>query len=89
MQAILTAEIYKQALEEEKQRKKLGFSTPFEFAVYEELQTVRNDEDSSKNLTNAIFNKVKEETKIVGWKLHRRSKPSLQRSTWKRKCKDI
>jgi glutamine synthetase adenylyltransferase len=28
------AEIYKQALEEEKQRKKLGFSTQFEFAVY-------------------------------------------------------
>ena len=71
------AEIYKQALEEEKQRKKLGFSTQFEFAVYEELQSVRNDENTSKNLTNAIFDKVKEETKIIGWKTKRSSEKAM------------
>jgi hypothetical protein len=38
---------------------------------------VRNDEDSSKNLTDAIFNKVKEETKIVGWKTKRSSEKAM------------
>jgi type I restriction enzyme, R subunit len=71
------AEIYKQALEEEKQRKKLGFSTQFEFAVYEELQSVRNDENTSKNLTNAIFDKIKEETNIIGWKTKRSSEKAM------------
>jgi type I restriction enzyme, R subunit len=35
----ILAQIYKEELDTEKQRKKLGFSTPFEFAVYEELQS--------------------------------------------------
>jgi type I restriction enzyme, R subunit len=71
------AEIYKEALEEEKQREKLGFSTAFEFAVYEELQSARNDENTSKNLTHAIFNKVKEESQIVGWKTKRSSEKKI------------
>lgn len=62
------AEIYKEALEEEEQRKKLGFSTPYEFAVYEQLQSIRKDDSISRNVTNLIFKKVKEETNIVGWK---------------------
>jgi hypothetical protein len=43
------AEIYKEALDTEKQRKKLGFSTPFEFAVYEELQSIKDDKTTSKS----------------------------------------
>jgi type I restriction enzyme, R subunit len=70
-------QIYNEALNAEQERKKLGFSTPFEFAVYEELQTMRNDENISKGLTNAIFDKVKEETKIVGWKTKRSSEKKM------------
>jgi type I restriction enzyme, R subunit len=33
----IIAQVYKEALDTEEQRKKLGFSTPFEFAVYEQL----------------------------------------------------
>jgi type I restriction enzyme R subunit len=62
------AEIYKEALDTEKQRKKLGFSTPFEFAVYEELQSIKDDKTTSKSITESIFDRVKEEAKIVGWK---------------------
>lgn len=32
---------------------------------------------TSKYLTNAIFNKVKEETKIVGWKTKRSSEKAM------------
>jgi type I restriction enzyme R subunit len=64
----IIAQICKAALDTEKQRKKLGFSTPFEFAVYEELQSIKDDKDISKSITESIFGKVKEETKIVGWK---------------------
>jgi type I restriction enzyme, R subunit len=62
------SQIYNEALNADNERKKLGFSTPFEFAVYEELQSVRDDEDASKATTNAIFERVNEEAKIVGWK---------------------
>jgi type I restriction enzyme, R subunit len=62
------AHICDEALDAENQRKKLGFSTPFEFAVYEQLQSTKDDKTSSKNITQSIFGKVKEETKIVGWK---------------------
>jgi type I restriction enzyme, R subunit len=44
----MLTQIYKEALDTEKQRKKLGFSTPFEFAVYEELQSIKDDKTSSK-----------------------------------------
>lgn len=71
------AKIYKEALEEEEQRKKLGFSTPYEFAVYEQLQSIRNDDNVSRNVTNSIFKKVKEETKIVGWKTKTSSEKKL------------
>jgi type I restriction enzyme R subunit len=62
------AEIYKEALDTKKQREKLGFSTQFEFAVYEELQSIKDDKTTSKSITESIFDRVKEETKIVGWK---------------------
>ena len=51
-------EIYNEALNAEKERQKLGFSTQFEFAVYGQLQSIKNDEKSSKDITNAIYNKV-------------------------------
>ena len=77
----ILAQIYKEALYTEKQRKKLGFSTPFEFAVYEELQSIKDDKTASKNITESIFSKVKEETKIVGWK--------TKRSCEKKLCIDV
>ncbi len=64
----MLTQIYQEALDTKKQREKLGFSTPFEFAVYEELQSIKNDKDNSKSITELIFDRIKEETKIVGWK---------------------
>src|SRR5207249_3522210 len=68
------SDIYKDALDQEKKRKELGFSTQFEFAVYEELQSIRNgNEVKSKNITKSIYEKMKEETNIVGWKTKKSS----------------
>ncbi len=63
-------EIYQEALNEDKERKKLGFSTPFEFAVYSELESVKTNKNvnSIKEITKSINDKFKEETQIVGWK---------------------
>ena len=72
-------EVYKEALNTEEQRKKLGFSTPFEFAVYEELQSIRDDKNVSKVTTNSIFRKIQEETKIVGWKTKTSSKKKMSK----------
>ncbi|HKG31466.1 MAG TPA: type I restriction endonuclease subunit R [Nitrososphaeraceae archaeon] len=70
--------IYNEALNPEKERKKLGFSTQFEFAVYELLlQSLKKDENSSRDITNAIFAKVKEEAGIVGWKTKRSSEKKM------------
>jgi type I restriction enzyme, R subunit len=46
------AQVYNEALEPGKQRESLGFSTPFEFAVYEELQSIRKEDSISKKATN-------------------------------------
>ncbi len=71
-------EVYNEALNSERERKKLGFSTQFEFAVYELLsQSLKNDENTSRDLTNAIFAKVKEEARIVGWKTKRSSEKKM------------
>jgi type I restriction enzyme R subunit len=61
-------EIYNEALNAEKERQKLGFSTQFEFAVYGLLQSIKNDEKASMTITNAICAKAKEEAGIIGWK---------------------
>ena len=62
-------QIYQEALNQDKEHKKLGFSSPFEFAIYSELQSLKADEvDSLKKLTKLIYDKLKEETQIVGWK---------------------
>ena len=70
-------ELYNEALNADKERKKLGFSTQFEFAVYEQLQSLRDDEKASKAITNAIYRKVKEEAGIVGWKTKRSSEKKM------------
>ena len=62
-------QIYQEALNQDKEHKKLGFSSPFEFAVYSELQSQKGDEvDSLKKMTSSIYAKLREETQIVGWK---------------------
>ena len=62
-------QIYQEALDEDEERKKLGFSSPFEFAVFSELQSLKVDKvDSLKEITKSIYDKLKEETQIVGWK---------------------
>jgi type I restriction enzyme, R subunit len=70
-------EVYNEALNAEKERQKLGFSTQFEFAVFGLLQSMKNDEKNSKNLTNSIYTKVKEEAGIVGWKNKRSSEKKM------------
>jgi len=62
-------QIYQEALNQDKEHKKLGFSNPFEFAVYSELQSLKGDEvDSLKKITKSIYDKLREESQIVGWK---------------------
>jgi type I restriction enzyme, R subunit len=62
-------QIYQEALNQDIEHKKLGFSSPFEFAVYSELQSKKADEvDSLRKITKSIYDKLREETQIVGWK---------------------
>lgn len=70
-------EVYNNALNTEKERQKLGFPTQFEFAVYGLLQSIKDDQKASKDITNAIYNKVKEEAEIVGWKNKRSSEKKI------------
>jgi type I restriction enzyme R subunit len=69
--------IYKEALDTEEHRKKLGFSTQFEFAVYEELESVKMDQELSKFVTEKIFEKVNEEAMLIGWKTKRSSEKKM------------
>jgi len=71
------ADVFKDALNEEEQRNKLGFSTPFEFAVYEELESVKKNQELSKATTEKIFKKVSEEAKLIGWKTKRGSEKKM------------
>jgi type I restriction enzyme, R subunit len=71
------AKLYNEALNAEKERQKLGFSTQFEFATYGLLQSLMDDEKTSKEITNAIYTKVKEEAEIVGWKNKRSSEKKM------------
>jgi hypothetical protein len=61
-------EIYEQALSEDKELKKLGFSTKFEFAVYQELLQAVKNKIVSCDITKDIFRQIQDETKIVDWK---------------------
>lgn len=66
----LYEEIYNKALSEETERKKVFGdyeATPFEFALYGELNKDKDRKDSME-LTKDIFSKIKSETELVGWK---------------------
>jgi len=60
--------IIKDALNEQEERKKLGFSEKFEFATYGELLAVKNDKESCKKTATSIYSQIKPETQILGWK---------------------
>lgn len=61
-------EIYEQALSEEKELKKLGFTTKFEFAVYQVLLEMEKDKKISSKITKDIYKNILGETEIVDWK---------------------
>jgi len=66
----LYEEIYSQALSEEKERQKVFGdyeATPFEFALYGELNKEK-DRKESIEITKNIFSKIKSEVELVGWK---------------------
>jgi hypothetical protein len=71
--------VYQEALNEDKERKKLGFSSPFEFAVFSELQSVMGDNkvDSLMKITRSVYDKLKEEAQIVGWKTKTSSEKNM------------
>jgi type I site-specific restriction-modification system R (restriction) subunit len=54
------------------------FFSAFEFAVYELLESVKRDQKLSKNVTEKIFKKVSEETKLIGWKTKRSSEKKMK-----------
>lgn len=65
----LYKEVLEDALDEEQERKKLGFSNPFQFAVYGELQPIiKEGEEAAKRITESIYAQIKSETELVGWK---------------------
>jgi hypothetical protein len=46
--------------------------------VYELLlQSLKKDENTSRDITNTIFGKMKEEARIVGWKTKRSSEKKM------------
>jgi type I restriction enzyme, R subunit len=70
-------DVYNEASSPDKKRRELGFSTQFEFAVFEQLQAIKNDEKTSKDITVVIHQRVKEQAKIVGWKTRRSSEKDM------------
>ena len=71
-------EIYRQALSEEEERKKVFGdygATRFEFAVYGELNKKRGRKESIE-ITKKIYEKIKPETELVGW----RNKVSVEKN---------
>lgn len=79
---------YKQVLEElygqEKERKKLGFTNNFEFAVFEELlrlfgrnKEVNEKKDLCKKLTKSISQEIKPEVQLLYWRNKKSSEKQL------------
>jgi type I restriction enzyme R subunit len=67
----LYEQIYREALDEENQRKKVFGdyeATPIEFAIYGEIDQIIKDKKKSIMLTKDLYSKLKPETEIVGWK---------------------
>jgi DNA polymerase I-like protein with 3'-5' exonuclease and polymerase domains len=69
--------ILQELLHEENERKKLGFSNMFEFAVFEELVKITKDEETSKSFTKKISEGIRQETELVGWKTKTSSEKQL------------
>lgn len=74
---------YKEILEDlfeiGKERKRLGFTNEFEHAVYELLLKITRDERFSKKITKKIYEDIKSETEIIGWKTKRDSQKIISR----------
>ena len=51
----------------------------FEFAVYEQLKRILKDDDGtiSKNTTKSIFDQLKNEIEIVGWRTKTSSRKKM------------
>ena len=49
----------------------------FEFAVYELLRSIKKDDTVSKKTTKSLFDQIKKETEIVGWKTKTSSKKKM------------
>ncbi|MGI0013743.1 MAG: type I restriction enzyme subunit R domain-containing protein, partial [Nitrososphaera sp.] len=60
--------IIKDALGEQEERKKLGFSEKFEFACYGELLGSKINDSVCKKTAIAICSQIKPETQILGWR---------------------
>jgi type I restriction enzyme R subunit len=72
-------EILKELYGQEEERKKLGFTNNFEFAVYEELLKVTKDANLSKSSTKKISEGINEEiTKIKDWQKKLTSQKRLE-----------
>lgn len=72
------AEIYKAALSEEEERRKVfgGYeANQFEFALYGELNKKKDRRDSIE-ITKRIYERIRPETELVGWK----SKVSVEKN---------
>jgi type I restriction enzyme, R subunit len=71
--------ILKDLYGQEEERKKLGFTSAFEFAVYETLLKEFDDENISKDITKKIFEGIKEEiTNIPDWQNKLTSQKKLE-----------
>ena len=71
--------ILKDLYGQEEERKKLGFTNSFEFAVYETLLRDVNDGNFSKDITRKIFEGIKQEiTNIPDWQNKLTSQKKLE-----------
>lgn len=61
-------EILQDALNEKQEREKLGFTSKFEFATYGELMTVVSDTQRNISVAKTIYQQIKPETELIGWK---------------------
>ena len=68
---------YKEVLEDlfeiGNEGKRLGFTNKLQHAIYELLLQKTSDESFSKKITKKIYDDIKPETEIIGWKTKRDS----------------
>jgi len=51
-------QLYEKSIGAQKEREKLGFDYPVEFSIYEELQSLEDNSEKSKNITKTISEKI-------------------------------